>query len=193
MAVGFPAKVTFANGQTLSATDLNDLAGTLNLASPVGQPSGKVLTANGSNGLSWGNSTLGTNGVLIAPLENWTVSATAASGIVNLDVKTQGVLYYTTAASANWTLNTRGDSGTTLASVLAVGQAITVVFLATQGATAYYPSNFTIDGNSQTIKWWNGSTPTAGTPSGVDLYSLTIVKTAATPTYSALGSYGRFV
>jgi hypothetical protein len=30
MAVGFPAKTTFANGNVLPASDLNDLAGTLN-------------------------------------------------------------------------------------------------------------------------------------------------------------------
>jgi hypothetical protein len=30
MAVGFPAKTTFANGNTLPASDLNDITGTLN-------------------------------------------------------------------------------------------------------------------------------------------------------------------
>jgi len=34
MAVGFPAKTTFANGNVLPASDLNDVTGTLNLLYP---------------------------------------------------------------------------------------------------------------------------------------------------------------
>jgi hypothetical protein len=130
--------------------------------------------------------------VLISPEERTTVSATAATGTVNFDAATQSVLYYTTNASANWTLNIRGTSGTTLTSMLATGDAITVVFLNTNGATAYYPTVYQIDGSAVTPKWQGGTAPSAGNASSIDAYSLTIIKTASTPTYTVLASQTKF-
>jgi len=105
---------------------------------------------------------------------------------------TQGVLYYTSNASANFTLNIRGNSTTTLNSLLSVGDATTVVFLNTNGGTAYYPTVYQIDGSAVTPKWQGGTAPTAGNVSSVDSYSLTIIKTAATPTYLVLASQTKF-
>lgn len=133
-----------------------------------------------------------TNSILVSPEERTTVSATAATGTINFDAVTQSVLYYTTNATANWTLNVRGSSGATLSSMLAVGDAITVVFLNTNGATAYYPTVYQIDGVAVTPKWQGGTAPSAGNASSIDSYSLTIIKTAATPTYTVLGSQTKF-
>ena len=133
-----------------------------------------------------------TTPVLISPEERTTVSATAATGTVNFDASTQGVLYYTTNASANWTLNIRGTSSATLSSILAVGDAITVTHLVTQGATAYYNSAVQVDGSSVTPKWQGGTAPTAGNASSVDAYVYTVVKTAATPTYTVFASQTKF-
>jgi hypothetical protein len=132
-----------------------------------------------------------TNKVLLSPEERTTISATAATGTVNFDAVTQGVLYYTTNSSANWTLNVRGNSGTTLNSILATGDAITVVFLATNGATAYYPTVYQVDGSAVTPKWQNGIAPTAGSASAIDAYSLTIIKTASA-TFTVLASQTKF-
>jgi len=126
--------------------------------------------------------------VLISPEERLTVSATAATGTVQFDASTQGVLYYTTNASANWTLNVRGTSGTTLNSVLATGDSITISFLVAQGATAYRHTALTIDGNAQTVLWSGGTAPAAGNASGTDAYTFTIIKTAGTPTYTVFGA-----
>ena len=120
-----------------------------------------------------------------------TVSATAATGTINYDVTTQSVLYYTTNASANWTVNFRGSSGTSLNTLMATGDAVTAVFLVTQGATAYYNSAVQIDGSAVTPKWQGGSAPTAGNASGVDVYSYTIIKTASA-TYTVLASQTQF-
>jgi len=134
-----------------------------------------------ASGVKWSN-------VLVAPEERTTVSATAATGTVQFDALTQGVLYYTTDASGNWTLNVRGNSGTTLNSILAVNDSITVSFLVTNGATARVHSALTIDGSAQTVKWSGGTAPAAGNASSIDAYSFTIVKTAATPTYTVFGA-----
>lgn len=125
--------------------------------------------------------------VLISPEERWTVSATAATGTIQFDADTQGVLYYTTNSSANWTLNVRGSSSTTLASKLNVGDSVTIAFIATN-TTAYYQTALTIDGSAQTVKWSGGTAPSAGNANSTDVYQFTIIKTAATPTYTVLGS-----
>lgn len=141
---------------------------------------------NGSSWASFETPELLSNKILLSPEERTTVSATAATGTINFDTLTQGVLYYTTNASANFTLNFRGSSGTTLSSSLAVGDSISAVFLNTNGSTAYYPTAFQIDGTSVTPKWSGGTAPAAGNASAIDAYSFTIIKTAATPTYTVL-------
>lgn len=108
-----------------------------------------------------------------------TVSATAATGTINYDVTTQSVLYYTTNASANWTVNFRGSSGTSLDTLMATGESMTVAFLVTQGSTAYYNNAVQVDGNSVTPKYQGGTAWSAGNASGVDAYVYTIVKTGS--------------
>lgn len=146
----------------------------------------KTLTSPAING--------GTNtgSVLVGPEERTTVSATAATGTIAYDAITQGVLYYTSNASANWTLNIRGNSGTTLSSILAVGDAITVTHLVTQGSTAYYNNAVQIDGSSVTPKYQGGTAFAAGNASSIDAYVYTVVKTAATPTYTVFASQTKF-
>jgi hypothetical protein len=132
-----------------------------------------------------------TTPVLVSPEERTTIAATAATGTVNFDASTQAVLYYTSNASANWTLNIRGNSSTTLNSILTTGDAITVVFLVTQGSTAYYSTAYQIDGSSVTPKWQGGTAPTAGNASSIDAYSLTIIKTASA-TFTVIASQTKF-
>jgi len=112
-------------------------------------------------------------------IEAVTVSATAATGTINYDVTTQSVLYYTSNASANFTMNFRASSGTSLNTALATGEAITVVFINTNGSTAYYNNAITIDGTSVTPKYQGTVAWSAGQASGVDIYSYTIVKTGS--------------
>lgn len=136
--------------------------------------------------------TASTAGLKIADvLETATVSATAATGTINYDVTTQAVLYYTTNASANWTVNFRGSSGTSLNTLLATGESVTVAFLVTQGATAYYNSAVQVDGSSVTPKWQGGTAPSAGNASGVDAYTYTIIKTGAA-TFTVFAAQTRF-
>jgi hypothetical protein len=108
-----------------------------------------------------------------------TISATAATGTINYDITTQSVLYYTTNASANWTVNFRGSSGTSLNTLMTTGQSMTVAFLVTQGATAYYNNVVQVDGSTVTPKYQGGTAPTAGNASSVDVYMYTIVKTGS--------------
>ncbi len=120
-----------------------------------------------------------------------TVSATAATGTIDFDVRTQSVLYYTTDAAANWTLNVRASSTVSLNTMMATGQSVTIAFLVTQGTTARYQSAFQIDGASVTPKWQGGTAPTSGNASSVDVYSITIIKTGSA-TFTAFASQTKF-
>ena len=128
---------------------------------------------------------------LINALEKVTVSATAATGTINYDITTQSVLYYTTNASANWTVNFRGDGSNSLDSLMATGESVTVAFLVTQGATAYYNSAVQVDGSSVTPKWQGGTAPTSGNASSIDTYAYTIIKTGSA-TFTVLASRTQF-
>lgn len=122
--------------------------------------------------------------------EDVNVVASAATGTINFDVATASVWYYTSNATANHTLNFRYDSSNTLNSKLAVGDAITLVWLNTNGATAYYPNVIQIDGSAVTPKV--PAAISAGNASAIDAYVFTIIKTAATPTYTVLETQTKF-
>lgn len=128
--------------------------------------------------------------VLNNAAETVTVSATAATDAINYDVTTQSVLYYTSNASGNFTMNFRASSGTTLNAAMAVGQAVTVSFLNTNGATAYYNNAVQVDGSSVTPKWQSAA-PTTGNSSAIDVYTYTIIKTA-NATFTVLASQTKF-
>jgi hypothetical protein len=121
-----------------------------------------------------------------------TVSATAATGTINYDITTQSVLYYTSDASGNWTVNFRASSGTSLNTALATGQSVTVAFLATQGSTAYYNSAVQVDGTTSGVTTrWLGGAPAAGNASGIDSYRYLIIKTGSA-TFTVLASNTQF-
>jgi hypothetical protein len=103
--------------------------------------------------------------------------AVAATGTINFDVNQQSVLYYTSNASANWTINFRGDQFTRLNSEMDIGQSVTVAHLVTQGSTAYYNNAVQVDGVSVTPKYQGGTAWAAGNASSIDAYTYTIVKT----------------
>lgn len=124
-------------------------------------------------------------------LETVTVSATAATGTIAYDITTQSVLYYTTNASGNFTVNFRGSSGTSLNTIMATGESISVTFLVTNGATAYYNSALQIDGSSVTPKWQGGTAPTSGNASSIDAYTYVIIKTGSA-TFTVLASVTKF-
>jgi hypothetical protein len=118
------------------------------------------------------------NKVLIAPEERTTVSTSAATATTNFDADTQGVLYLTGSTTSDWTLNVRGSDSTTLNTKLATGDSLSIIFIVTNGGTAYKHSAMTIDGNAQTVNWSGGTAPAAGNASAKDAYSFTIFKTA---------------
>jgi len=121
--------------------------------------------------------------------EDVNVVASAATGTINLEVDTASIWYYTSNATANHTLNFRYSSSVSLDTALPVGDTITLVWLNTNGATAYYPNTIQIDGTTVTPKV--PAAITAGNASSIDAYSFTIIKTASA-TYTVLETQTKF-
>jgi hypothetical protein len=77
--------------------------------------------------------------------------------------------------------------------MLSTSQSVSIGLLVNCSATTHYMSAVQIDGATITPKWQGGTAPTAGSGSGaIDVYTLTIIKTAATPTYTVLASTTKF-
>ena len=123
--------------------------------------------------------------------EKVSVFSTATTGTINYNFLDQAVLYHTTTATGQFTLNLRGSSSTTLNNLLSVGESITGVFMNTN--TTFYVSTITIDGSSTNVilEYQGGTAPAAGNP-GIDVYSFTAIKTSTTPAYTLLASQTQF-
>lgn len=171
----------YYDGTTWQSFGTGDVTGlTAGAGITITNPSGPVPTI-----------ALSTNPTLTSPKETVDRSATATTGTVNIDVVTASVKIHTLAATGNFTLNVRGDGSTTLDSLMSTGQQITAVFECLNGATPYYATAYTIDGNAVTPKWLGGSAPVAGNANSSDVYVITIVKTGA-GTFSCLASLSKF-
>lgn len=186
---------------------------------PIGT-SGRFLAANSTTatGLEWvdgvtptGSATLTnktltsptlnnptvTRGILISPMETWSVSAlpvsTAQNTIVPLNLLTaqSSSFLYTGEATNTWVANVRGDGSNSLNNMLATGQSITVSVAARVGNTAAFSSTLQIDGSPVTILWQGGLSPTSGNASSTDVYTYAIVKTGSA-TFTVFASRTRF-
>lgn len=196
------------NGTALSAA----VAGTDYLAPPSGT---SLLKANSGGALA--NAVAGTdyvapgtattftakqtfNGsanniaaVLLNAAEPVTINAASIPSAITFDVGTQSVLYYTgNSPTSDWVINFRYSASQALDGAMANGQAVTVVILATMGATAYYNTSILIDGFfTPTIKYQGGIPWSFGTANGVDAYTYTIVK-ASSGVFTIFASQVRF-
>jgi hypothetical protein len=147
-----------------------------------------------------GSATL-TNKTLSAPIindavlkstkESWSISNTAISGTVNLNVLTSSAWIYTNGASNNWTLNI-SDGNNTFGNSLSVGDSMTVVLAVTLGGVGYYCDEVRIDDLIVYPEWQGDVTPSSGNANSTDVYIFTIIKTNSAPSYTILASQTQF-
>jgi len=130
-------------------------------------------------------------GAIQSLAEKITIEATAATGTKTFDVLTQALLYYTTSASGDWTLNVRGDGSTALNSIMDTGESVTIAHMVTIGGSEYRNSTFQVDGSSITPEWQGGEAPTEGNINSIDVYTYTIIKTA-NAAFTVLGAQTQF-
>jgi hypothetical protein len=123
--------------------------------------------------------------------ESATVVPSAPTSNLNFDLAFQSIQYHTVNATTNFTLNIRGSASATLTSIMQIGQSGSMALMITNGATAYYPNAFQIDGTSVTPKWQGGTAISSGNANSVDIYTFTVVK-IGTSSYTLLGTQTKF-
>jgi hypothetical protein len=105
-------------------------------------------------------------------------SGTALTGTYNYDLEAGNVHYVTTVPTGPFTYNLRVNSGTTLNSVMEVGDAISFTLLVRADTPANYLSQLQIDGTNEAVLYAGGTAPTAASGNnGYDSYNFTIIKT----------------
>ena len=138
--------------------------------------------------------------ILDNALEICTVTGSAASGALDIDISTQSVIFYNAATTNPWSLNFRASSGTPLSSFMSQGQSVTVAVLAQIGAvTNAFNSALSVGGSAVTIdgaapaalRWQGGTAPTTGNANSIDVYTYTIIRTGPS-SYTVLASQTRF-
>lgn len=129
---------------------------------------------------------------LINATEKATISGSGASSTIAIYPSTQSILYYTGNASGNWTTNLTWSAGTSMNTALAVSDVVTVVFMATQGASAFYNNVVQVDGTTSGVTTkWQFAVPSAGNANSIDVYTYTVTKTGS-GTFTVLASQTKF-
>ena len=137
-----------------------------------------------------GRVTLNGNGRVDGLTEKATVTGSFDSDI-NVDTNTQGVILYTADATANFTVNLRGDGSNSLDASMDTGESLTVAVISKQGGTAYYNTTVQVDGVTVTPEWQGGSAPSSGNTNSLDVYTYTAIKTASS-TFTVLAGQTQF-
>ena len=105
---------------------------------------------------------------------------------VTINVSSSGVILYTGNSGQNATVNFTG-----LGSAMAVGNVATYAIMVTNNTAPKYVSNVQIDG-TDIIPKWSGGMPTTGTSANTDMYTFSIFKTSANPTYNVFAQVSSF-
>ena len=193
---------TLAATQTLTNKAISGSSNTLSNVSLTTAVTGTLPVANGGTGVTTstgtGNVVLSTSPVITGPYESVGISATALSGSVaaSIAISTNAVYYYTANPTATWALNITNAPTTT-------GQSATVAILVNNGATAYLPSNITVNtvqagasssvlpvqgatNNSITSYYQSGQSWTADA-STLDVYTISVICTGSSAWTLLLG------
>jgi hypothetical protein len=137
-----------------------------------------------------GRVTLNGNGKIQGIAEKVNVNGTFTSNI-NIDTNTQAIQLNTATASANFTVNLRGDGSNSLDASMDTGESITVAYINKNNNVTYWNTTVQVDGVTVTPVWQGGSAPTGGNTTSNDIYTYTAIKTAAS-TFTVLAAQTQF-
>ena len=148
-----------------------------------------LITGTGTGGLIIDG---GTSGLKLQSLLKEKVNITAGklSDNTGIDLEDGMVHYFSTAETTTCTPNIRVSSSVSLDSAMATGETITVTVITT-AAAAGFSAQWQIDSSAVTEEWNGGSAPSAGGSSGLDVYTLNIIKTGSS-TFKVLANVSNF-
>ena len=159
---------------TLYVDSVNDRVG-INDSTPS-----HSLDVAGSDGVNLGCGAI---------FEKVNIVSGSSNSNTNIDLLTSSVHLFTSSNNGNWTPNFRGNSTTSLDSIMSTGQVIVATIISQNGGSSGYASNMNIDGSGQTEYWAADETPDErGGTSGYDVYQYSIIKTGGGNSYLVLAN-----
>jgi hypothetical protein len=105
-------------------------------------------------------------------------------------VTSQSLIWELYDATANFTLNFRASSGTTLAAILSSNQSVTMTFIYQNATIAYAPTTIKIDG-ATIVPFWEGGTSPTGYANSLNLCTFIIIKLGSS--FSVFASLKKYV
>jgi hypothetical protein len=122
-------------------------------------------------------------------VEEGSTAATSLNGEFDYELENGHVQRYSAATGGNYFPDFRVSSSQSLSSVMDVGDVVTCTLIVAS-SSHYCTTGVKIDNSTSNIDldWVGGSAPSAANGSGFDIYSFTIMKTAATPAYHIIGN-----
>ena len=185
------------SGTNLTGVSAQGLTGTPNITvtditavgnvSIAGTLTYEDVTNIDSVGIITARSGVDLNGFKIEEGKNDT--STGITGVTNCNFDDGQIFRFAAATSGNYFPNFRISASTTLDSKMDVGD-VTAATMIVASSSHYCLNSIQIDGTEVgvTTSWVGGAAPSAANGSGYDIYSFTIMKTAATPTYHVIGN-----
>ena len=122
-------------------------------------------------------------------VEEGSTAATSLNGEFDFLLDNGHVQRYSAATGGNYFPDIKVSGSKSLDSIMGVGDVVSVMLLVAS-SSHYCTTGIKIDNSTSNldIDWIGGSAPTAANGSGFDIYSFTIIKTAATPAYHIIGN-----
>ena len=118
-------------------------------------------------------------------------TSTGLTGRTNVNFESGHIQRFSNATSGNYFFNFRLNSSNspTLSSRMDVGD-VTTGTVIVASSSHYCLNTLEVDGSTSNIttSWIGGAAPSAANGSGFDIYSFTIMKTAATPAYHIIAN-----
>ena len=122
--------------------------------------------------------------------EKFNTTAGKLSDNTNIDLEDGMVHYFSTQETTTSTPNIRYSSSKTLNNMLTIGDTVSVTVITT-AAAAGYSASWQVDGSAVTEEWNGAAAPSEGGSGGYDVYTITLLKTAAN-TYTVLANLSNF-
>ena len=193
---GIVTATSFTGSLTGNADTATSATSATNASGLTGTPSISVVNIDGSGvyvgtGVTVGVCTVTTG----TDLDGYKVEegkqdgSTSLSGEFDFLLENGHIQRYSAATGGNYFPDFKVSSGTTLSSIMDVGDVISVTLIAAS-SSHYCTTGIKIDDSTSNldIDWVGGAAPSAANGSGFDVYAFTIMKTAATPAYHIIGN-----
>ena len=193
---GIVTATSFTGSLTGNADSATSATTATNASGLTGTPSISVVNIDGSGvyvgtGVTVGVCTVTTG----TDLDGYKVEegkqdgSTSLNGEFDFLLENGHIQRYSAATGGNYFPDFKVSSGTTLSSIMDVGDVISVTLIAAS-SSHYCTTGIKIDDSTSNldIDWVGGAAPSAANGSGFDVYAFTIMKTAATPAYHIIGN-----